>query len=717
MWRLAVWTVFLVGLAAVYYTGAAPDALSLNDAYSLMGFKSQIWNDPYASLSNWKVDPAVGHACFWNGIKCADLTAYRVSSIQLTGLSLVGPVASNIGALSELRELNLSNNGFTGAIPAAIGQCTKLTVLDLSHNAMSAVIPNELGSVVSLQKIYLGYNQFVGTLMFPSSLTAMTDLSVEHNNFNGYPLDILVNLKNIVSLNLGSNTFSGVIDSKDLTHFNSTLKELLLGSNLFQGPVPSTLSYLVGLEKLDLGGNNLTGDVPVEIQFCPNLYYVNMSYNQLTGVIPTVYNKLQSLSVLDLRGNAITGTINMGIMGCTNLTDLRLGENQLNGTIPGGFGNLAYLSYLDLSGNRLTGKIPAEIASLSLKTLNLSSNLLRGALLEFSSSLVELDLAENNFVGSIPQVYDSLPSLEFLSLAYNSLTGEIPSQLGNSAKLKTVNLTGNSLTNKIPWALASANMALFSVASNALSGEIPDTSAMRRFSPDGFLPGNILLCGAVIQRSCPKKGFPTWAKAVLGTFVPIVTALLGALLFMWLFPHGEYSAKTVRMITDDFNNTNLIGVGGMSTVYKGVFPDGNQVAVKRLRPEFHNTKTNSNFNLERKLLLDVKHPNIVQVLGSCNSGNLKVLILENMPNGNLDMHPNLPWSHRMDIAGGVAQALAYLHGEWQGANPMHCDLKASSVLLDEKFNAHITDVRLANQSSTIISDGTFSGSIGYMPPG
>ncbi|EFJ13273.1 hypothetical protein SELMODRAFT_25482, partial [Selaginella moellendorffii] len=168
--------------------------------------------------------------------------------------------------------------------------------------------------------------------------------------------------------------------------------------------------------------------------------------------------------------------------------------------------------------------------------------------------------------------------------------------------------------------------------------------------------------------------------------------------------------------TDDFNNTNLIGVGGMSTVYKGVFPDGNQVAVKRLRPEFHNTKTNSNFNLERKLLLDVKHPNIVQVLGSCNSGNLKVLILENMPNGNLDMHPNLPWSHRMDIAGGVAQALAYLHGEWQGANPMHCDLKASSVLLDEKFNAHITDVRLANQSSTIISDGTFSGSIGYMPP-
>ena len=107
-------------------------------------------------------------------------------------------------------------------------------------------------------------------------------------------------------------------------------------------------------------------------------------------------------------------------------------------------------------------------------------------------------------------------------------------------------------------------------------------------------------------------------------------------------------------------------------------------------------------------------------------------------NGNLDewLHPTpitnesfenprkLSLIQRLNIAIDIATALDYLHHHCQ-TPIVHCDLKPSNVLLDDKMIGHVSDFGLAkflhaiiqdssaNQSSSIVVRGT----IGYTPPG
>ena len=72
-----------------------------------------------------------------------------------------------------------------------------------------------------------------------------------------------------------------------------------------------------------------------------------------------------------------------------------------------------------------------------------------------------------------------------------------------------------------------------------------------------------------------------------------------------------------------------------------------------------------------------------------------------MPNGSLDQHlfggadkPVLSWTQRYKIIAGLASALDYLHnGYYQKV--VHRDLKASNVMLDASFEAHLGDFGLA----------------------
>ena len=95
-------------------------------------------------------------------------------------------------------------------------------------------------------------------------------------------------------------------------------------------------------------------------------------------------------------------------------------------------------------------------------------------------------------------------------------------------------------------------------------------------------------------------------------------------------------------------------------------------------------------------------------------------------NGNLDLHlhtnaSKLSWEQRFNIAHGVAQGLVYLHKETGFGRVLHCDLKSSNILLDEDFDAHISDFGIARMISTEIDRGVsmsgMQGSIGYVAPG
>nr|XP_010910239.1 cysteine-rich receptor-like protein kinase 6 [Elaeis guineensis] len=181
--------------------------------------------------------------------------------------------------------------------------------------------------------------------------------------------------------------------------------------------------------------------------------------------------------------------------------------------------------------------------------------------------------------------------------------------------------------------------------------------------------------------------------------------------------------STLRVATANFSEENKLGEGGFGAVYKGLLPDGREIAVKRL-----STSSSQGFGeLRNELVLVAKlqHRNLVRLLGVCMEEQEKLLVYEYLPNRSLDTilfdpirREQLDWGKRYKIVGGIARGLLYLHEESQ-LKIIHRDLKASNVLLDAELNPKISDFGLARLFGGDQTQGTTSrvvGTFGYMAP-
>lgn len=201
-----------------------------------------------------------------------------------------------------------------------------------------------------------------------------------------------------------------------------------------------------------------------------------------------------------------------------------------------------------------------------------------------------------------------------------------------------------------------------------------------------------------------------------------------------LGPH-LFTYKKLKKATKNFCRSELLGTGGFGAVYKGILqPSGALVAVKRI---LHESKAGAEqgFVAEVSSISQIRHRNLVQLLGWCHEDGHLLLVYDYMPNGSLDQwiftsiqkqseqtrwcngRNVLPLNLRQNIIGGIAAALAYLHDEWQQC-VLHRDIKSSNVLLDADFNAHLADFGLARLIDHKKVDKTtlMAGTLGYMAP-
>ncbi|KAJ1261445.1 hypothetical protein BS78_09G030000 [Paspalum vaginatum] len=186
--------------------------------------------------------------------------------------------------------------------------------------------------------------------------------------------------------------------------------------------------------------------------------------------------------------------------------------------------------------------------------------------------------------------------------------------------------------------------------------------------------------------------------------------------------HLSFKYEQLRTATDEFNQINKLGQGGYGSVYKGVLPDGREVAVKRLI--FNKQHCVEQFFNEVRLISQVRHKNLVKLLGCSLDGPESLLVYEYLCNTSLDHYlfdtskkNALAWERRFEIVLGTAEGLSYLHNASE-VRIIHRDIKAGNILLDERFRPKIADFGLARnfmEDQSHLRTG-IAGTFGYMAP-
>lgn len=682
----------------------------------------------------------LGNNSFLRDIPVSLLNLSNLAFLDLSRNNFKGEIQEIFGKFTNVKYLVLHGNSYTGGIDSSgILKLNNIVRLDLSFNNFSGPLPPEMSQMQSLKFLILSSNQFNGTI------------PVEYGNF-----------PRIQALDLSFNELTGTIPPS-LGNLRFLLW-LMLANNQLTGQIPPEIGNCMSLLWLNLANNKLTGDFPSELvnigrdpspSFESNLQdndriiagsgeclammrWIPADYPPFSFVY-TLLNRKTCRSIWDrlLKGIGLFPLCSVG-----HSAEMY----QISG-------------YVQLSGNSLSGPIPSEI----WKMKNFSM----------------LHLGMNDFSGKLPIEFQQLP-LVVLNLSSNGFYGEIPTELGEIKCLQNLDLSYNNFSGMFPMSLNNlTNLSKFNVSYNRfISGEIPRTGQLATFDKDSFLGDPLLL----LPYSTTAEGHPPNStrfrdsghrkKPLKLVETMVVLALILALLLFGIFSfvactlierpldlaeqdlmqNGKYQhelgsssgcsspwlSEMVPVIqfvkraftyadilkaTGSFSDDKVIGKGGFGTVYRGMLPDGREVAVKVLQRQ--GSEGEKEFQAEMEVLcgdsFDWPHPNLVPLYGWCIYGSNKILVYKYMEGGSLEDlisdRLSLTWQRRLQIAVDVAQALVFLHHECFPAI-VHRDVKASNVLLDRSGRACMTDFGLArtvdagdSHVSTVVA-----GTVGYVAP-
>ncbi|XP_041003780.1 probable LRR receptor-like serine/threonine-protein kinase At1g07650 isoform X1 [Juglans microcarpa x Juglans regia] len=686
------------------------------------------------------------------------ITTLKNLSIEVNRFS--GPIPPEIGKLINLQKLILSSNAFTGELPIELAKLTNLTDMRVSDNNFSGKIPDFIGNWTQIKKLHMGGCFLEGPI--PSSISALrslsdlriTDLKGQRSTFP--PLSNMESMKTMI---LRKCQIYGEIPG--YIGYMEKLKILDLSFNGLTGEIPLSFVQLDDVDLIYLTGNRLTGSIPgwllgrnknADVSYnnftwessspveCPrgsvNLVESYSAEDKLSRIhpclkrnfpCPAVNNERHYLLHINCGGKeaSVNGTKYEADREQRGASMFYLGQNWA-------FSSTGNFMDNDVDADIYIGTNTSALSNVSVPDSELYTTARAsplsltyyGLCLMNGNYTVKLHFAEIIFTND--RSFNSLGKRIFNVYMQDKLVLEnfnIEDEAGGAGKplIKSFTAVVTSGTLKIHFYWAGKGTT--GIPDRGEYGPlISAISVDPNFEPpsDGDNKDHLII---VVVAAVVLLGllalFVMWRKGWMGDNGSANKELRGIDL-----QTGLFTLRQIRAATENFNPANKLGEGGFGSVYKGVLSDGTVIAVKQLSSK--SKQGNREFVNEIGLISALQHPNLVKLYGCCIEGNQLLLIYEYMENNCLSRalfgkdtirRLKLDWPTRQKICIGIARGLAYLHEESR-LKIVHRDIKTSNVLLDEDYNAKISDfglAKLTEDDKTHISTRV-AGTIGYMAP-
>nr|GEU35213.1 kinase-like domain-containing protein [Tanacetum cinerariifolium] len=188
--------------------------------------------------------------------------------------------------------------------------------------------------------------------------------------------------------------------------------------------------------------------------------------------------------------------------------------------------------------------------------------------------------------------------------------------------------------------------------------------------------------------------------------------------------HLQIQLKDVLDATNNFDDEKLIGEGGFVRVYKGILlQSGKSIAARRFHR--HYAQGGVEFWKEIMMLHNLKHKNVVKIIGFCDEDDEKIIINKYEANGSLDQYlsnPSITWMQRLQICVDVAHALKYIHyHDQRDLSVVHRNIKSSKILLNKNWKPKLYGFEISlNHAKGRRHLALFAkediGTIGYVDP-
>ncbi|KAJ0736267.1 putative protein kinase RLK-Pelle-CrRLK1L-1 family [Helianthus annuus] len=191
------------------------------------------------------------------------------------------------------------------------------------------------------------------------------------------------------------------------------------------------------------------------------------------------------------------------------------------------------------------------------------------------------------------------------------------------------------------------------------------------------------------------------------------------------FAHFQIPLEDVAKAINNFHHDNIIEHGGVGIAYKGrLLWSGRLMEITARRFDCKNGDGDLEFLAEISALSDLKHKNLVSIIGFCDEINEKIIVTTYEANGSLGQYLNslnLTWKQRLRICLGVARALSYLHyDKGREYAILHCNINRNTILLDDNWETKLSGFEFSIKQSVNDKDQVcpceHTGTLGCVDP-